>query len=115
MKLIFHKKFLESYDRDPAAEEGRLDKAFKLLCSKYPFVEPLPASKDDILLVHTKDYVDQVSRFEDVYRMALLAAGGAVLAARTALTGRPLPLSDLQAIMPARISSGVFAGLTILP
>ncbi len=88
MKLIFHEKFLESYDRDPAAEEGRLDKAFKLLSSKYPFVEPLPASKDDILLVHAKDYVDQVSRFEDVYGMALLAAGGAVLAARTALTGR---------------------------
>ncbi len=50
MKLIFHEKFLESYDRDPAAEEGRLDKAAKLLCSKYPFVEPVPASEDDILL-----------------------------------------------------------------
>jgi acetoin utilization deacetylase AcuC-like enzyme len=60
MKLIFHEKFLESYDRDPAAEEGRLDKAFKLLSSKYPFVEPLPASKNDILLVHTVDYVDKV-------------------------------------------------------
>ncbi len=87
MKLIFHEKFLESYDRDPAAEEGRLDRAAKLLCSKYSLVEPVPASEDDILLVHAKVYVNQVSKFKDVYNMALLAAGGAILAARTALTG----------------------------
>ena len=89
MKIIFHNKFLESYDRDPAAEEGRLDKASKLLCSKYLHIKPAPASKDDVTLVHTQEYVSQVSKFEEVYNMALLAAGGAILAARTALTGEP--------------------------
>lgn len=85
MKVVFHEKFLESYDLDPAAEEGRLDSALKVLGSRYEFIEPAPALKEDILLVHTDRHFRQTARFEGICSMALLAAGGAVLAARTAL------------------------------
>lgn len=87
MKVVFHEKFLESYDQDPAAEEGRLDSALKFLGSGYEFIEPEPALMEDILLVHTEKHVMQAACYEEIYRMALLAAGGAVIAARTALAG----------------------------
>ena len=46
---------------------------------------PLPASKEDILRVHTDEHVKSVER-EGVYEIAALAAGGAIKAAQIGLT-----------------------------
>ncbi len=67
------------------------------------FVEPEPASDQDILLVHTPEYVEklktgtlspreememEVPYSRDLVEAFWLAAGGSILAARQALTGR---------------------------
>jgi acetoin utilization deacetylase AcuC-like enzyme len=55
------------------------------LKGKVTFVEPKPATKDDILRVHTPEHVKSVER-EGVYEITALAAGGAILAAQTGLS-----------------------------
>ncbi len=89
MKIIFHEHYLESYDSDPAAEEGRLDRAMELLKSRYEFLEPVEAHREDVLLVHSEGHLDRVNRMGSIYYAALLAAGGAVLASKTALDKEP--------------------------
>ncbi len=89
MKIVFHKQFLESYATDPAAEEGRLDRARQVLQEEDEFIEPREASLEDILLVHTQAHVDKISRMEPIYSAAMLAAGGACMAADIAMQGEP--------------------------
>ncbi len=58
----------------------------------YTFLEPEPASEEDLLQAHTKDWVERVKRggffdgdtpgSENIYEYARLSAGGAQLAAR---------------------------------
>ncbi len=89
MKIVFHERFLESYAMDPAAEEGRLDRARQVLQERYEFIEPSQASIEDILLVHTQAHVDKISRMEPIYSAALLAAGGACMASDIAMQKEP--------------------------
>lgn len=66
------------------------------------FIEPSPASDEDILLVHTKEYIEKLKNgtlspmeiftlelpySEDLVEASYLCAGGTILAARTALEG----------------------------
>ena len=95
MKIIFSEKCLEY--RWPGHVEGpeRVRKAFEFLKKKYAFLEPKPASLEDLLKVHSKEYVDLIKNAragsyldgdtpvpENIYEYAKLSAGGAVLAAR---------------------------------
>ncbi len=89
MKVVFHERFREVYDNDPAAAPGRLDGVVKELQPFYEFVEPVPAKEDDILLVHSPDFLNRISRKGQLYEIALLAVGGAIEAARLAVGGEP--------------------------
>jgi len=89
MKVVFHERFREVYDNDPAAAPGRLDGIACELARHYEFVEPSPAATEDILLCHTPAFVRRISKKEQIYEMALLAAGGAVKAAQIAVDGEP--------------------------
>jgi acetoin utilization deacetylase AcuC-like enzyme len=95
VKIIFSEKCLEY--RWPGHVEGpeRVRKAFEFLKKKYEFVKPKPASLEDLLKVHSKEYVDLIKNAragsyldgdtpvpENIYEYAKLSAGGAVLAAR---------------------------------
>jgi acetoin utilization deacetylase AcuC-like enzyme len=95
MKIIFSEKCLE-YSW-PGHIEGpeRVRKAFESLEKKYEFLEPKPASMEDLLKVHSKEYVDLIKNAragsyldgdtpvpENIYEYARLSAGGAILAAR---------------------------------
>ena len=95
MKIIFSEKCLE-YSW-PGHIEGpeRVRKAFEFLKKKYEFLEPKPASLEDLLKVHSKEYVDLIKNAragsyldgdtpvpENIYEYARLSAGGAILAAR---------------------------------
>jgi len=95
MKIIFSEKCLE-YSW-PGHIEGpeRVRKAFEFLKRKYEFLEPKPASVEDLLKVHGKEYVDLIKNAragsyldgdtpvpENIYKYAKLSAGGAELAAR---------------------------------
>ncbi len=80
MKIVFHDKFFQVYTMDPAASAGRME-SIVLELKDYEFVEPEPASEEDILLVHTNRHLNYVKRDSLVYEMALLSAGGAIKAA----------------------------------
>ena len=77
--IIFHKDYLTVYSYDPAAEEGRLESILKYL-DEFKRISPEPAKETDILLVHTEHHLESVQKDYEVYPIALLAVGGAILA-----------------------------------
>ena len=83
-KIIFHEDYYQVYTYDPAAEAGRMEAIIQEL-NDYGFIKPQAATDKDILLIHTENHLSRVKHFRDrLYDIALLAAGGAILAAETA-------------------------------
>ncbi|MFX1286007.1 MAG: histone deacetylase family protein [Promethearchaeota archaeon] len=78
-QVIFHEDFYKVYTSDPAADAGRMEAIIKELYD-YKFINPKPSQDKDILLVHTEKHLSRVKGSRQVYPMALLAAGGAILA-----------------------------------
>ncbi len=89
MKIVFHERYLESYAPDPAAAQGRLERARDRLQAEYRLLEPDSATPEDIRLVHTLEHIERIARDKRLFHAALLAAGGAILASETALQGEP--------------------------
>jgi acetoin utilization deacetylase AcuC-like enzyme len=91
MKLIFDDRFLDSgYAEDNAALPGRMEAAMSgLRAGPWDCLAPAPATAEQLLLAHDADYIARVARDQPRFRMASLAAGGAILAARTAHGGEP--------------------------
>lgn len=87
MKVVFHESFLETYANDPAASHGRLDYALALVREKYPLVQPLPCTEEDVLLVHNRVHLESVRRDSEVFPLALLAAGATIKASELAWDG----------------------------
>ncbi len=85
IQIIYHEDFAAHYALDPAAEPGRLEPALALLKSKYEFLVPEPAGKDEILLVHSEHHYNSIAADALLIHTALLSAGAAIKAARTAL------------------------------
>jgi acetoin utilization deacetylase AcuC-like enzyme len=56
---------------------------------EYDFIEPKPASEDDLERVHTRFYINSVNSDSFLYEVAKLAAGGAIKAAELAMEGEP--------------------------
>ncbi|MFN3384282.1 MAG: histone deacetylase family protein [Archaeoglobaceae archaeon] len=83
MKIVFHPDFYKVYASDPAAEAGRMEAIVQEL-KDYEFVQPEKATKEDILLVHTKAHYEFVKSEEEVFDVAMLAVGGAILASKIA-------------------------------
>ena len=88
VKIIFHEDYCKQYSSDPAAAPGRIEAILREL-KGYDFVEPQPASEDDIELVHSRAHIRYVKEMPEIYRIALLAAGGAIKASEIALGGEP--------------------------
>jgi len=95
MKIIFSEKCLEYSWPGHIEGSERVEEAFEFLKRKYEFLEPKPASVEDLLKVHSKEYVDLIKNAragsyldgdtpapENIYEYACLSAGGAMLAAR---------------------------------
>ncbi|MBN1800537.1 MAG: histone deacetylase family protein [Candidatus Lokiarchaeota archaeon] len=92
MKIIFSEKFYNStYSRDPAAASGRLEGIVELLLQdkNLIFQEPSPAQDEDILRAHTKHHLSYIKKDSLLYKLASLAAGGAIMAAEEAFMGSP--------------------------
>ena len=83
---------LQSYDDTPAGELGRLESAVEILRKQadYKFIEPVPATDEQVLRVHTRNHIEEVKLDEKVARMAFLAAGSAILAGELAFKGEPV-------------------------
>lgn len=89
MKVIFHNLFLDSYDFSPAAEPGRMECIVEELRGAYEFVQPTAAAEEDIRLVHNPNYIARIKEHSQVYEVALMSAGGAILASELAMQGSP--------------------------
>ena len=81
MKIVFHPEFYRVYTSDPAAEAGRMEAIVEEI-EDYEFVKPGPADEKDILLVHTARHLEWVRSMREIYEVAILAAGGAILASQ---------------------------------
>lgn len=93
MKIIFSEKCLEYRSNFHIESPERVEKAYEILKEKgYEFVEPEPASEQDILKVHTREHLERIKSgnffdpdtpaYENIYEYARLAAGAAILAAK---------------------------------
>ncbi len=89
MKIVYHPYFNRVYASDPAAAEGRIEAVLREIEGEYEFIEPEPASEDDLKRVHTKSHIDSVKRNPSLYEVAKLAAGGAIKAGELAMEGDP--------------------------
>ena len=85
MKVVYSEEYKQVYSSDPASNPGRIEAIEFALADKVDYVEPQPASEEDIAAVHTEKHIAEVRR-EGVYDIAALAAGGAIKAAQIGLT-----------------------------
>ena len=86
-----------SYDRTPAGAPGRLDTSVEILSKhpEYEFVEARMASDEEINRAHGPGIIDRVKGDYDslgegtLFKVAALAAGGAIQTADIAVQGEP--------------------------
>jgi acetoin utilization deacetylase AcuC-like enzyme len=90
-KIVFSEKCL-GYGQWHIEGPERVRKAYEILKQRgYEFLEPKPASEEDLLKAHDEEYVWNLKKslvddpdtpaYDNIYEFAKLAAGGAVLAA----------------------------------
>ncbi len=89
MKIVYHQQFTEVYESDPAAARGRMESACQELTGRFEFIEPAPATIEDLRLAHSDSHIRDIQRMGLTYDMALLAAGGAIKSAQLAAGGEP--------------------------
>jgi acetoin utilization deacetylase AcuC-like enzyme len=95
MKIVFSEKCLEYNWPGHIERPERVRQALGLLRERYDFMEPTPASQEDTLAVHSREYVDRIKNAEagsyldgdtpapkNIYEYALLSAGAALLASQ---------------------------------
>jgi len=95
MKIIFSEKCLEYSWPGHIERPERIRKALELIRRQYEFLEPKTASQQDLLRVHSREYVDWIKNAEagsyldgdtpappNIYEYARLSAGAALLAAQ---------------------------------
>lgn len=87
MKIVYCRAFEKRYPTNPVEAPDRVSLPAAVL-DQYEFVEPLPASLQDIARVHGHEHIEQVKN-GGLYDAAALAAGGAIAAAELALQGEP--------------------------
>ena len=89
MKIVYSKLYEAKYPTNPVENPDRVRlPAQELLEPGYEFVEPSPASQEEIRKVHGQQHIELV-RSRGLYDAAALAAGGAVCAAELALQDEP--------------------------
>ncbi|MDH7508119.1 MAG: histone deacetylase [Methanomassiliicoccales archaeon] len=100
MTIVFHERYLDhfQYSGHPECPDRLVFAVRKMLDTSVwkDVIRPEPASDTDLLLVHTKDHIERIKTAKEgfldpdtyirkeTYEIALLAAGGAIAAARIA-------------------------------
>jgi acetoin utilization deacetylase AcuC-like enzyme len=88
LKIVYHEDYLTAYFTAAVESPLRAKVIYNKLRPHYETLSPSPASMVDILRVHTQEHLDRVRQEgKDIFETALMAAGGALTAARTALAG----------------------------
>ncbi|MFB3766273.1 MAG: histone deacetylase family protein [Methanotrichaceae archaeon] len=89
MKVVYSAKFGERYPTNPVENADRVMlPALDLQKAGCKFIQPLPASLEDIRRVHGTGHIEAVQH-RGLYEASALAAGGAICAAELALKGEP--------------------------
>jgi acetoin utilization deacetylase AcuC-like enzyme len=88
-QIIFSEKFYKNYSGDPASAPGRMEAILEDM-PDFEVISPNAATDDDILLIHTPVHLARVKRDYEVYPVALLSVGGAIMASESALAGQPM-------------------------
>jgi len=90
MKIFFHDKFYGSdYAENGASMPGRMEAIMSVIgCERdFEVVRPAACADEELLLAHTREYIDSVKTNEKLYEMAALSAGAAIAAANAAVNG----------------------------
>ncbi|MCW4016723.1 MAG: histone deacetylase [Candidatus Bathyarchaeota archaeon] len=95
MKIVFSERCLEYNWVGHIERPERVRIAIEILRERHNFVEPKPASHQDLLSVHTSEYVDHIKNAQaesyldgdtpapkNIYEYALLSTGAALMAAK---------------------------------
>jgi len=89
-KIIYHEDYLTDYYTSMAENPLRVSVIHNKLKDYYQTIVPEAALKEDILRVHSFDHLEKVQQEgKEIYQTALLAAGGALCAARLACQNEP--------------------------
>lgn len=92
MKIVFHKNFnYTDYASDGASAAGRMESIMEVLSGKsqYNVVSPLSASYEDLFRAHSQAHIENIAKDKRLFKMASLAAGGAILASEIAFEEEP--------------------------
>ncbi len=89
MKVVYHPRYEEVYASDPAAKAGRMESIIKEISPHFEIVIAEPAMLGDLVLVHSDEHIKHIQRMPLTYEIGLLAAGGAIKAAKLAAGGEP--------------------------
>lgn len=99
MKIVFSDEFYKVYRDEPAAVSGRMESIINTIKSEsnYQIIEPKKIDIFDLLEIHNKEYIDKlIEENNEIFQIASLSAGGAVLASELACNGE----SAFAAIRP---------------
>lgn len=92
MKIVFNDIFYQAgYTNDAAAVSGRMEVITAEIKknSQYHIINGDKAGDSELLMCHTAEYIESVKQKQNVYEMALYAAGCTIHAAQRASTGEP--------------------------
>ena len=88
--VVYHPRYMDDYPTVSVECPARLEAIREALAPHYRFLEPDPASEEDLLRVHGERMIESVRREDPgLYEVAALAAGGAIRSAREALADHP--------------------------
>ncbi len=88
-KVIYHDCYLNDYPTASCETPERVSAIVATLKKHYPVIAPRPATEPEILGVHTRGILREVQRDPGVWESAVMAAGGALLAAEMAVDAQP--------------------------
>jgi acetoin utilization deacetylase AcuC-like enzyme len=89
LEVIYHSDYENDFSPG-SLETPRRIKAIRSSLQKYqPFIKPEPASEAELYLVHEPAMVARIRSRRLLLQTVLLAVGGAIQCAKTALEGRP--------------------------
>ena len=83
-KVFFHEDFYQVYTSDPAAASGRMESIVREIKKSVDFQLINPIPEEYIKLVHTEEQIERV-KWQQLYSISSLAAGGTYQAALTGL------------------------------
>ena len=89
LKVVYHPLYEEDHPTASVEMPKRVAVIRDELEVDYAFITPQAATEEDILMVHTRPLIEEMKRNPLLFKVASLAAGGAMHAAQLACEGVP--------------------------